>query len=154
MKRLAAKEIHQELIDMLSLDIVIYSMITWYLCKATVDRRNQEAPAEAKWTNSAHFGGAIVKILTDCPFSSMRESSPLTCLSRYAAHRNLTKLIDSTVHSVHWILHRLPDDQKPIRANLFRELVLLLQAEQASDWNDIVTLDESWFSFLMDHERI
>jgi hypothetical protein len=30
----------------------------------------------------------------------------------------------------------------------------VLKVEQASDWNDIITLDESWFSFLMDHERI
>jgi hypothetical protein len=40
---------------MLSLDIVIYSMITWYICKARFDGRNQEAPAEAKWMSITHF---------------------------------------------------------------------------------------------------
>jgi hypothetical protein len=142
MKRLAAKEIHQELVEMLSFDIVIYSLITWSLCNAKFDGRNQMAPTEAKSMRTTHFGGAIVKVLADSAFSSICESSTLTCLSRYAAHRSLTKLIDSTVHYLGWISNRLPDDQEPIRANLFRELLLVLQAEQASDWNDIVTLDE------------
>jgi hypothetical protein len=110
MKRLAAKEIHQQLVAMLSLDIV---------------------------------GGAIVKVLADRPFSSMGESSTLRCLSRYAAHRSLTTLIDSIVHYLHWIPHRLPDDQEPIPASLFRELLLVFQTEQTSDWNNIVTMDES-----------
>jgi hypothetical protein len=99
-KRLAAKEIHQELGEMLRLDIVIYSMIPWYLCKTRVDGRNQ---AEAERMSARHFGGAIVKVLADSPFSSMRESSTLTCFSRYAVHRSLTKLIDSTVHSLQCI---------------------------------------------------
>jgi hypothetical protein len=74
MERLAAKEIHQELVEMLSLDVVIYSMISWCLCKAKFDGRNQEARAEAKRMSTTHFGGAIVKVLADSPFSSMRES--------------------------------------------------------------------------------
>jgi hypothetical protein len=93
--------------------------------------------------STAHFGGAIVKILVDSPFSSMRRLSTLTCLSRYAVDRSLLKLIASTVQYLHWIPQRLPDDQRPFRANLFRELLLMLQGEYASDWNDIVTLDES-----------
>jgi hypothetical protein len=118
-------------------------MITWYLCKARFDGRNQEASAEAKLIGTTHFGGVFVKVLADSPFSSMRESSARACLSRYAAHRSLTKLIDSIVDYLQEIPHRLPDDQERIKANLFRELLLLLQTEQTSDWNDIVTLDES-----------
>jgi hypothetical protein len=97
MQQWAAKEIHPELVEMLSFDIVIYSMITWYLCKARFDGRNQDAPAEAKWMSTPNFGGAIVKLLADSPFSSMRESWTRTCLSRYAAHRSLTKSIYSRV---------------------------------------------------------
>jgi hypothetical protein len=143
MKRLAVKQLHQKLIEILSLDIVIYSMITWYLCKAKFDGRNQEGPAEAKLMSTIYFGGAIVKLLADSAFSSMYESSTLTYLPSYTAHRSLTRLIDSTLHYLHWIPHILPVDQEPMKASLFRELLRVLQAEQASDWNDIVTLDES-----------
>jgi hypothetical protein len=83
--------------------------------------------------STTHFGGALVKVLADSPFSSMLESSTLTCLSRYAAHRSLTKLIDSTVHYLHRIPYHLPDDQEPITASLFREPLRVLKVEQASD---------------------
>jgi hypothetical protein len=78
MKRLAAKEIHQELVEMLSLDIVICSMITCYLCSPKFDAQNQVAPAEVKSMSTTLFGGAIVKVLADSGFSSMCESSTLT----------------------------------------------------------------------------
>jgi hypothetical protein len=50
--------------------------------------------------------------------------------------------------------HRLTDDQKTIMVNLSRELLQVFQTQQANWWHDIVSLDESWRYFSMDHERI
>jgi c-di-GMP-related signal transduction protein len=117
-----------------------------------------------------------MKAFGDNLFSSVRELSWLTCLSRSNVHRHLTKSLGLTVRLLRWVPHRLTDDQKTIRrrseddqktirrrseddqktirVNLSRELLQVIQTQQARGWHDIVSLDESWFYFSMDHERI
>jgi hypothetical protein len=53
-----------------------------------------------------------------------------------------------------WTDNRLSDDQKAITVNLSRDRLPILEARQAGGWNDIVSLNESWFYFSTDHEGI
>jgi hypothetical protein len=105
-------------------------------------------------TRTNSVDAAILKALTDNPFASVPELSRLTYLSRSIVHRRLMESLGFTVRHLHWIHHRLSDDQKTIRVNLSRELLRVLQKQQTRAWHNILTLDESWFYLCTDHERI
>jgi hypothetical protein len=61
---------------------------------------------------------------------------------------------NTVVHYLRWIPHCLSDGQNGIRVNLSRELLPVLEPQYARGWDDIVTLDESWFCFSLEHEWI
>jgi hypothetical protein len=165
MKGLSAQLIHQELVDMLGFDTVGYSIVIWYLRTARFTGQSEEAPAEAELISTDQIDAAILKVLADSPFSSMRKLFRLTCFPKSIVHRHLTESLCFAVRHLRWIPHHLSDDQKAIsrqsdgnqmaiRVNLSRELLAVLEAQQSRGWDDIVTLDESWFEFSMNHERI
>jgi hypothetical protein len=41
-----------------------------------------------------------------------------------------------------------------MRVTLSTELLRLLDQQEHRSWHDMITLDESWFSFCTDHELI
>jgi hypothetical protein len=49
------------------------------------------------------------------------------------------------VKHLHWVPHRLTDAQRQIRIDRSNELIRLLESTQANDWQNFMTLDESWF---------
>jgi hypothetical protein len=74
--------------------------------------QSKEAPDEAGVTRTDSVDAVILKVVTDNPFSSVPELSRMTCLSRLTIHRRLTQSLGFTVGQLHWISHRLSDDQK------------------------------------------
>jgi hypothetical protein len=59
-----------------------------------------------------------------------------------------------TVRYLSWIPHFLSEVDRPARPKLSFELFEMLQHQKYRAWYNIVTLDESWFYFTIDHERI
>jgi hypothetical protein len=53
-----------------------------------------------------------------------------------------------------WALRPLSEADKHVRGQLSFEFFEMLQHQKDRAWHDIVTLDESWFYFKTDHERI
>ena len=153
-KGLSATLIHQELVDTLGPEAAAYSTVTWYLREARFAGQSEEVPIETELMTTNPVDVAILGALSDRPFSSVRQLSRLTYLSRTTVHRHLTESLCFTVRYLRWILHRLSDQQKAIRVNLSRELLRVLEVQQSRSWHDIVTLDESWFYFSTDHERM
>jgi hypothetical protein len=84
------------------------------------------------------------------PRSSVRELAPLTWLSKSTVPRPLTESLGFTIRHLHWI----PIGFQTIRVNLSREILRVLQRQQARGWHNILTLDESWFYLSTDDERI
>jgi hypothetical protein len=154
MKGLSATLIYQELVDTLGREVAAYSTVTWYLREARFAGQSEEVPIETELMTPNPVDIAILGALADRPFSSVRELSRLTYLSRTTIHRHLTESLCFAIRYLRWIPHRLSDQQKAIRVNLSRELLRVLEVQQSRDWHDIVTLDESWFYFSTDHERI
>jgi AraC-like DNA-binding protein len=64
---------------------------------------------------------AILKAFADESFSSVRELSRHTCLSRTTVHRNFTCSLGFTVRHLRWVPHRLSPGQKAKRVSLSRE---------------------------------
>jgi hypothetical protein len=65
----------------------------------------------------------------------------------------LEKLRSAARH-LRWAPHRLPDNQKAIRVQCSKSFLTILQREDIRDWQDIVTLDKSWFGYIKYHEGI
>jgi hypothetical protein len=118
-KGLSAKAFHQKLVQTLGAEANVYRTVMWSFCAAKFPAQNREARHMAGVTRTDSVGADSPKALTDNPFSSVPESSRLTCLPRSNVHRRLTVSLGFTVCHLHWILHRLSDDQKTIRVNLF-----------------------------------
>jgi uncharacterized membrane protein len=110
MKGLSAKLIHQELVDMLGLEALAYSTVTWYLRTASFAAQSEEAPAEAEFININPVDAVVLKALANGPFSSVRELSRLTCLPRSTVHRHLAESLCLPVRHLRWIPHHLLDD--------------------------------------------
>jgi hypothetical protein len=86
MKGLSAMAIHQEVVQTLGAEAVAYPTVTWYFHAAKFPTQDKEARDEAGVTQTESVDAAILKALTDNPYSSVRELSRLTCLSRSAVH--------------------------------------------------------------------
>jgi hypothetical protein len=130
MKGLSAKAIHRELVRTLGAEAVTYPAVTWYLHAARSPAQSKEAPDEAGVTRTDSVDAAVLKALTDNPFSSVRESSWLTCLPRSTIHRRLTESLGFTVRHLHCISQRPSDNQKTIRVTLSRKLLPVVQRQQ------------------------
>jgi predicted cupin superfamily sugar epimerase len=50
--------------------------------------------------------------------------------------------------------HILSEAQNAIWVQCSQSLLTILREKQARAWHDIVTLDESWFYYITDHEPI
>jgi hypothetical protein len=109
-KELSAKAIHQELVPTIGVQSVACPPVTWYLRAAKFPAENKEAPDEAGVTQTDSVDAAILKELTDNPFSSVSELSRLICLSRSTVHRRLTESLGFTVRHLHRIPRWLSDD--------------------------------------------
>jgi AraC-like DNA-binding protein len=103
MKGQSGKAIYQDLAQTLAAEAVAYPTVTWY-------RHAAKFAAQIKETHDS-VDAAILKALTNNPFSSVRPLSQLTCLSRSTVHRHLTESLGSTACHLHWIRHQLSDDQ-------------------------------------------
>jgi phage terminase large subunit-like protein len=86
MKGLSTKSIHQERVQALRAEAVAYPTVTWYLHMAKFAAQPKEAPDQAGLTRTDSVDAAILKLLTDNPFSSVSEFSWMTCLSRSTVH--------------------------------------------------------------------
>jgi hypothetical protein len=84
---------------------------------------------------------AILFALDENPFPSMRQ------LSRRTTYLQRPSTIVSRNHS---------GSQRVIFAgvDLSRQLLWMLEVQHDRGWHDIVTLDESWFYLITDHEFI
>jgi hypothetical protein len=153
-KSLSATALHRDLEETLGPQAVAYSTVTMYLPTLSFRGKTEEEEIGNHGQPLDEVDEAILKALADEPFSSVRGLARHTCLSRTAVHRHLTCSIGSTACHLRWVPHRLSPGQKVKRMALSRELLSMLHQEEARDWHNIITLDESWFCLCTDHELI
>jgi hypothetical protein len=75
MKGLSARKIHEGLADMIRPEAVAYSILTRDFRTVKYARQSEEVPPEAELMRTDPVEGAIVKPLTNNPFSSVRDLS-------------------------------------------------------------------------------
>jgi hypothetical protein len=85
---------------------------------------------------------AILGILQQQPFSSVREFAKLACIPRTTIHQHLARVLGGVVKHLHWVPHGLTLVQKATRVTLAKQLLRVLRSIKHQTWEFIVTLDE------------
>jgi hypothetical protein len=88
---------------------------------------------------------AILQTLDETPFELVHELAKSTCIPCTIVWSCLTGSFGFVVKYLHWVPHRFTDAQWQIRVDRSNELLRLLEFVQDNDWQNLMTLDESWF---------
>jgi hypothetical protein len=144
MKGMSLDAIHDDLVRTLGTDAVTDSTVTKYARSAKISPKKDRPSSKPPIVESIPVDDAILAALADYPFSSIRQLSRRTCLPRSTVHRHLTHSLRFTIRHLRWVPHFLTAEQKRIRVGMSRELLRVLPVQMASQWHDIVILDESW----------
>jgi hypothetical protein len=92
--------------------------------------------------------------LSEGPFASVRQLAHRTHRHASTVYDSLTHKLGFTVRYLRWVPHLLSEADKHTRAQFSFELSELLHHQKDKAWYNIGTLNESWFYFTTDHERI
>jgi hypothetical protein len=82
--------IHEDLVRVLGENTVAYSTLMKYVRSEKFPPKNDGPPSDPISVEPGSGDQAILTALADCPFSSVRELSRLSCLPRATVHRFLT----------------------------------------------------------------
>jgi hypothetical protein len=144
-KGLSPKEIHEDLVPTLGPDAKAYRTVARYVHDAKCTLLKVTSPPDRISHQPDESDQAILLALEEQPFSSVRELSRATHLSRMTVYHRLTGPLNFRVRHLRWVHHFLSDAQKAIRVANFQPLLKTLQDQQDRAWHDVVTLDKSWF---------
>jgi hypothetical protein len=91
--------IHDDLVRTLGKDVVAYSTVTEYARSAQFSGRKEATPPEPPDVERSPVDEAILTVIAEFPFSSVRELSRRICLPRSTVHRHrhLTQSLRFTV---------------------------------------------------------
>jgi hypothetical protein len=151
-KGLSAMEISNDLVVTLGLDAMGSGSVTRFLREAKFASPNPPTPFSEENPSIDDSNEAILLALTEQPFTSVRQLSRLTHLPSCTIYRRLMQSFGLHMRYLRWVPHRLTTAPKSNRIELSRQLLSMLEIQQARYWHNIVTLDEFWFYLSMDHE--
>jgi hypothetical protein len=97
---------------------------------------------------------AILKALSEAPFSSVRELAKATCFAVSTVYVHLTQHMGFVLKHLRWVRHLLTEDDRKRRTALSKDLLALLEKSQRKPCYVVVTLDESWFYLYYEREAI
>lgn len=80
-------------------------------------------------------------------FASLGHIARTLNIPKSTVHRYVTKYLGRVYKKTKWIPHLLTEPQKKLRVKACIELVEILQACQKLDWRNIITGDQSWFTY-------
>lgn len=89
----------------------------------------------------------IADLLEEEPFSSIGHMSRTFNIPKSTAHRYVTKYLGRVYKHTRWVPHLLSNANKILRMNACVELVHILSECKKINWLNIITGDQSWFTF-------
>jgi hypothetical protein len=109
MKRLSAREVHNELVAVLGLDAIGYSTVTRYLRQRQVPA---SSPGPCDEPPMTIIDDEILEALDKQPFSSVKELAKFPCVPITTVYRQLTRSLGSILKHRCWVPHALTGSQK------------------------------------------
>jgi hypothetical protein len=123
LKEMSAHEIHNDIVATFWPDAVSYSSVTRYVREARFHPSKPELhPADVQ-KGLDDSDQAILAVLEDSPFASVRQLSRLTHLRSTTVYRRLTQSLRFVAHHLRWVPYALSDAQKGERVNLSRRVL-------------------------------
>jgi hypothetical protein len=154
LKRMSARDIHDDIVATLWSDAVSYSSVTRCLREARFPPSKPEPHPNDVQRDLDDSDQASLVALEDSPFASVQQLSRLTHLPSTAVYRRLTQLLGSVARHLRWVPHALSDPENGERVDLSWRVLRMLEVQRNGAWHDIVTLNESWFCLNTDHEFV
>jgi hypothetical protein len=151
---LTAQVIHKHLAATLGEESIAYSTVTNYLLAARIIPGDVTSFSTATSPHIDESDDVIVRALDELTFSSVRQPSCVIHLPETTVYRRVSEKLGCTAHYLWWVRHILSDDQNATRVQSSKSILTILRAEKTRDWQYMVTLDESWFYYVTDHELI
>jgi hypothetical protein len=99
--------------------------------------RQRNSPSS--WWNPVRVGARTRKIHVHSMYNSLMTSD---------------RVLGFVVKHLHWVPHCLTDIQRQIRVDRSNELFRLLGPLQYNGWQNLMTMDESWFYLWTGHEIV
>jgi hypothetical protein len=96
----------------------------------------------------------ILRALEEFSFSSVQHLFCAIHLPKTMVHRRFSEKLWFVAPHLRCVPQILSDDQKAIPVKCSRSLRTILRAQETRAWHDTVTLDESWFEYIRNHELI
>jgi hypothetical protein len=121
MKGLSARDIHNELVAVLSPDAIAYSTVASYPQQRQFPTISAEPSDEPPTTI---IDDPILDALDKQPFSSVTELAKLTCIQTTRVYRHLTRSLGFVVKHLRWVPHTLTDTQNAQRITLSNQVLL------------------------------
>jgi hypothetical protein len=90
---------------------------------------------------------ALLDALQKQTSSTSQDLPELTVIDKIMAHRHLTSFLGFVVKHLHSVPHEQTETRKGQGVNLSNQLLRVLRSIKHQDWQFILTLDESRFSF-------
>jgi hypothetical protein len=120
LKRMSAREIHEDIVATLGADVVSYSSIARYLREAQFPPSKPESHPAVVQRDVDDSDQAILAALEDSPFVSVRQFSRLTHLPSTTVYRLLTQSLGFLACHLRWVPHALSDAENGQRVNQSR----------------------------------
>jgi hypothetical protein len=147
-----ARVIHDDLVATLGEEAIAYGTVTESFRKAQTGRDGAMPLSEEISPYIDDSDEAILSALEELLFLSVRQLSRATHLQATTVYRRLSEKLEFTARHLRWMPQILSDDGNATRIQGSKSLLTLLPAQDTRDWHDVVTLDESWFYYITDHE--
>jgi hypothetical protein len=114
MKGMALDAIHDDLVRTLGKDVMAYSTVTKYALSAQFSGQKEATPLEVPDVERSPVDEAILTVLAEFPFASVRELSRRICLPRSTVHGHwhFMQSFRFTVRHLRWVPHFLTAEQK------------------------------------------
>jgi hypothetical protein len=109
-KGLSAQIIHDELVQVIGSDVIVYSTVTSYFGASRWRAQNEEQHSDLP---PDIIDKAILQALYQIPFTSVRELAKSMCISRATVWRRLTRFLGFVVKHLQW--PRYPPARCPMR---------------------------------------
>jgi hypothetical protein len=97
---------------------------------------------------------AILAMLDNHLFSSVRNLAKRTCTLLPTVWRQLTRSIGFAVKHCRWVPYKLSDAQLTARAQMSNERLRIFRSAEHQGWQYFMILDELWFYLSTDYEII
>jgi hypothetical protein len=154
LKSLNAVEIHNDLVATLKGEGKSDGTVTYYFRESSFSSPETPRPSESPAPILNELDEVILLVLSEEPFASVRQLALTAHLCHSTTYDHLTRKLGFTVRYLRWVPHLLSKTDKHPRAQLSFELFEMLQHQKDRAWHDIIMLNESWFYFTTNHERI